>query len=167
MLVHRLANGDQVLIRAIAPEDKWRLQEGLKALSLETVRRRFLSAKPSFSSAELRYLTEVDGVNHIALVAISVATRQLVAVARAVRLPGEDVAEWAIVVGDDYQRLGLGTRLMQALADAAVEVGIHRFSALVAGENRAVLRLLTHAPGRAERTGVSGGVREVVLDLAA
>jgi GNAT superfamily N-acetyltransferase len=168
VVVHRLANGQQVLIRAIAPEDKWRLQEGLKQLSLETVRRRFLAAKPSFTSAELRYLTEVDGVNHIALVAISASTGRLVAVARAVRLADEpDCAEWAIVVADELQAQGLGTRLMQALTDAAVAVGIRRFSALVAGENRAVARLLAHAPGRYERDVVSAGTREVVLALAA
>ncbi len=164
MLVHRLANGRQVLIRPIAPDDGWRLQEGLKRLSLETVRRRFLSAKPSFTTAELRYLTEVDGVNHIALVAM--LDGDLVAVARAVRT-GDDTAEWAIVVADHLQGLGLGTFLMQALADAARAVGIHHFSALIAGENRAVARLLAHAPGRYERDVVSAGTREVVLDLAA
>lgn len=164
MLVHRLANGRQVLIRPIAPGDDWRLQEGLKRLSLETVRRRFLSAKPSFTGAELRYLTEVDGINHLALVAM--LDGDLIAVARAVRTD-EDSAEWAIVVADHVQQLGLGTRLMQALADDAQAVGIHRFSALVAGENRAVRRLLAHAPGRHERDVVSAGTREVVLDLAA
>ena len=35
----------------------------------ETIHRRFLGAKPRFSARELRYLTEVDGVDHIALVA--------------------------------------------------------------------------------------------------
>lgn len=146
MLVHRLPDGRQVLIRPIRPDDKWRLQDGLKRLSLETVHRRFLAAKPRLSASELRYLTEVDGVDHIALVAISVPTGRLVAVARAVRDPEHpDWAEWAIVVADPLQGLGLGTRLMQALADAAARQGITRFSALVDGENVAVRRLLRHA----------------------
>ena len=146
MIVHRLANGQQVLIRPIRPEDKWRLQEGLKQLSLQTVHRRFLAAKPRFSSSELRYLTEVDGVNHIALVAISVATGRLVASARAVRDPDHpDWAEWAIVVADQLHRQGLGTRLMQALVEAAAAQGITHFSALIDGENVAVRRLLRHS----------------------
>src|SRR4051794_31133593 len=104
MLVHRLANGQQVLIRPIHPDDKWQLQDGLKRLSLETVHRRFLAAKPRFSSSELRYLTEVDGVNHIALVAIAVGTGRLVASARAVRDPDDpECAEWAVVVADPLQ----------------------------------------------------------------
>jgi len=168
MILHRLSNGQQVWIRPISPDDKWRLQEGLKQLSLETVRRRFLAAKPRFSSSELRYLTEVDGVNHIALVAIEVESGRLVASARAVRDPDDpESAAWAIVVADPLQGLGLGTRLMQALVDAAREQGIHRFSALIAGENRAVARLLAHANARHQRDEISGGCRHLVVDRAA
>lgn len=168
MFAHRLANGQQIFIRPIRPDDKSRLQEGLKRLSLETVRRRFLAAKPSLSPSELRYLTEVDGVNHIALVALSTTTGRLVAVARAVRLADEpETAEWAIVVADELQGVGLGTRLIQALVDEARAVGIHRFTATIDGENRAVARLLAHVSDRFERDAVSHGVREVIVDLAA
>jgi GNAT superfamily N-acetyltransferase len=129
-------------IRSIRPDDKAELQRGLQELSLETVWRRFLAAKPRFTSAELAYLTEVDGKNHIALVAVM--DGRVVADARAVRLH-DDLAEWAIVVADQLQRRGLGTALMQALVEAAAAQGIHRFSALIAGENIAVRRLLRHA----------------------
>jgi hypothetical protein len=64
---HRLPDGTRVAIRPIEPGDKARLAEGLRRLSQETIRRRFLAAKPRFTSAELRYLTEIDGVDHIAL----------------------------------------------------------------------------------------------------
>jgi GNAT superfamily N-acetyltransferase len=151
-------------IRPIRPDDKEELQRGLRELSRETIQRRFLAAKPRFTSAELRYLTEVDGVNHIALVAVMAG--RIVAVARAVRLH-DDLAEWAIVVADPLQRMGLGTRLMQALVDAAREQGIHRFSALIAGENRAVARLLAHAHAHYLRDEISGGFRQVMVDLAA
>src|SRR3954453_10338557 len=99
MMLHRLANGRQVWIRPIEPDDADNLQRGLQALSAETVQRRFLGAKPRLSPAELRYFTEVDGVDPIALVAISVRTGRLVAVARCVRLPEDpETADWAIVV---------------------------------------------------------------------
>jgi hypothetical protein len=65
-----LHHGTQVRIRPVEPGDKQRLQRGLRGLSPETVRRRFLAAKPAFSDHELRYLTEVDGVDHLALVAV-------------------------------------------------------------------------------------------------
>ena len=168
MFAYRLSDGTQVWIRPISPDDKWRLQDGLKRLSLETVRRRFLAAKPRFSSTELRYLTEVDGVDHIALVAISVATGRLVASARAVRDPdAPDTAEWAIVVADPLQGKGLGSRLMRALVDEASRVGITRFSALMAEDNEAVARLLAKVPARLERDDHHDGVREVVVALLA
>src|SRR3954454_8988879 len=106
MLLHRLANGQQVWIRPIQPGDAASLQNGLRQLSADTIQRRFLGPKPRFSATELRYLTEVDGVDHIALVAISVLSGRIVAVARCVRLPEDPgTAEWAIVVADPLQRL--------------------------------------------------------------
>ena len=45
------------------------LEDGLRQLSDESVHRRFLTPKRGFSRTELRYLTEVDGRDHVALVA--------------------------------------------------------------------------------------------------
>jgi GNAT superfamily N-acetyltransferase len=168
MLLHRLANGQQVWIRPIQPDDAFSLQDGLRHLSAETIHRRFLGAKTRFTTAELRYLTEIDGVDHIALVAVDVLRGRLVAVARCVRLPEDPaVAEWAIVVADPLQRLGLGTALVRALADEARRQGIHRFRGTVAGENRAVLRLLHHVTDEFASGPISRGVRDVWVDLQA
>ena len=134
-MVFELEGGARVLIRPIEPGDKERLVNGLRQLSLESIRKRFLAAKPHFSRSELRYLTEVDGVNHIALVAVlEDDPDQLVAVARCVRLPDRPgTAEMAIVVGDPWQGQGLGRELARRLADAALAVGIRRFAATHAG----------------------------------
>ena len=168
MIVHRLANGLQVFIRDIRPEDKAELQEGLKRLSAETVHKRFLAAKPRFSSAELRYLTEVDGHNHIALVAVSVNTGRIVAVARAVRLHDQpDTAEWAIVIADELQGMGLGSKMIALLADRARAEGIAHFTATMLGDNEAVHRLLKHAHAVFERDEIHDGMREVTVALAA
>ena len=168
MFAHRLANGQQVWIRPIQPTDAWRLQEGLHKLSEATIQRRFLGIKRHFTSSELRYLTEVDGVDHTALVAISVTSGNLVAVARAVRLTDEpDTAEWAIVVADPLQGLGLGTVLARALVEEARRHGIRRFTATVAGENRAVLSLLHHVTDQFAAGRISKGVREVTVELSA
>jgi RimJ/RimL family protein N-acetyltransferase len=167
MLHHRLDDGTQVRIRAIEPGDKPLLAAGIAQLSAESIRRRFLAAKPSLSRAELRYLTEVDGRDHIALVAVTgEAPEQLVAVARCVRLePGGDVAEFAIVVGDQLQGHGLGTVLATALADAACQAGIRRFAATTLADNDAVQRLMDSFSARLEHHVRSGGVRELVAEL--
>jgi RimJ/RimL family protein N-acetyltransferase len=168
-VVFELDRGTRVLIRPIEPGDKHRLVNGLRQLSEESIRRRFLAAKPRFSTAELRYLTEVDGHNHIALVAVlEDDPEQLVAVARCVRLPDRPgTAEMAIVVGDPWQGEGLGRELAKRLADAAVAAGIRRFAATMLGDNEAARRLMRTFSRRLEEARISGGLREVLVELAA
>jgi GNAT superfamily N-acetyltransferase len=158
----------ELLLRPIAPDDKELLVAGLGRLSDRSVYQRFLSPKPRLSSSELRYLTEVDMLDHYALVAV-LAKRPdlLVAVGRWVRddeRPWE--AEVAIVVADDLQGRGVGRTLGTALADAAIERGVRRFTATMLPENRAAHRLfagLAHHMELVRRAGVD----ELVLDLAA
>jgi RimJ/RimL family protein N-acetyltransferase len=167
--VHTLPDGTQILIRPIEPADKARLSIALARLSQRSIYRRFLGAKPKLSSAELRYLTEIDGRDHIALVAfLADDPESIVAVARCVRMPdAPDTAEFAIVVGDPLQGRGLGSLLARELATAARSAGIRRFSATMAGENVAVRRLIAHFTQTLERDEIAGGVREVVVKLAA
>ena len=166
---YTLPSDVRVVVRPIGPSDKDRLVNGLRQLSLESVRKRFLAAKPRFSQSELRYLTEVDGVNHIALVAVlEDDPEQLVAVARCVRLPDRPgTAEIAIVVGDPWQGQGLGRELARRLADAALAVGIRRFAATMLGDNEAARRLMSTFARRLEEGRISAGLREVVVELAA
>ena len=133
------------------------------------MRRRFLVAKPRFSSGELRYLTEVDGHDHLAIVAtLADDPEAIVGVARCVRLPeAPDTAEFAIVVGDELQGRGLGTLLARTLAHAARAAGIRRFAATMLPENDAVRRLMAAITDAAELEQLGDGLREVVVDLAA
>jgi RimJ/RimL family protein N-acetyltransferase len=165
-MLRQLSDGTRVRIRPVRPGDKPRLAAALTQLSRESVRARFLAAKPSLSKAELRYLTEVDGVDHLALVAVlEDQPDQIVAVARCVRTePGGTTAEFAIVVGDSLQRLGLGGTLATELAAAARATGIRRFAATTLADNVAVQRLLDSFATRLEHR-VEGGVREVFAEL--
>ena len=93
---------------------------------------------------------------------------QLVAVARCVQLPDRPgTAEMAIVVGDPWQDQGLGTAMTHALADAALAVGIRRFAATMLGDNEAARRLMRTFSRRLDEGTPSGGVREVLVELAA
>jgi RimJ/RimL family protein N-acetyltransferase len=168
-VLYTLPSGSRVLVRPIAADDKDKLARGLRQLSEESIRKRFLAAKPRFTRAELRYLTEVDGANHLALVAVlEDDPDQLVAVARCVRLPDrEATAEMAIVVGDPWQNQGLGRAMATALADAALAVGIRRFAATMLGDNEPARRLMRTFARRLEEGQVYAGVREVLVELAA
>ena len=163
-----LSDGTRVRIRPVEPADRPRLEVAMSRLSSESIRRRFLAAKPSLSAAELRYLTEVDGSEHIALVAVlDEDPDQVAAVARCVRTePGGESAEFAIVVGDELQGLGLGTVLATALAEAAHAAGIRRFEATTLADNAAVQHLIEGFAAHTEQHILPGGVRQIVAELA-
>jgi protein lysine acetyltransferase len=163
-----LRNGTRVHIRPITPDDKALLVRGMAALSPRSARLRFLAPKTRLTLAELRYLTEVDQVDHYALVAVLADDpATLAGVGRWVReAEHPERAEVAVVVGDCYQGQGLGTLLGSALADGARALGIGRFTATMLPENTAAQRLFAHISGRLSRR-VEGGTYELVADLAA
>ena len=157
-------------IRPIRSDDKRLLSEGLRRLSDESVQRRFLTPKRTFSRTELRYLTEINAVDHVALVAEDPTepARDLVAVGRFVRLAEDpEAAEIAIVVWDDWQGRGLGSILGGHLAHAARNRGIKRFTATMAADNRPAHRLMAKLTSDLRQRHAGGGVDELVLDLAA
>src|SRR5918912_3820886 len=92
-------------LRRITPEDKDALVAGLGRLSERSVYQRFLAPKPRLTTSELRYLTEVDFVDHYALVAVLTRSPDvIVGVGRWVRSSDDpQAAEVAIVVADDLQ----------------------------------------------------------------
>lgn len=164
----RLRNGAAVVIRPITPDDKALLVRGMASLSPRSARLRFLAPKARLSRAELRYLTEVDHVDHYALVAVLADDpTTLAGVGRWVRDAQDPAAaEVAVVVGDCHQGQGLGTMLGSALADGARARGIGRFTATMLPENTAAQRLFAHISGRLS-TRLEGGTYELVADLAA
>jgi RimJ/RimL family protein N-acetyltransferase len=165
----RLRSGAEVIIRPIRPGDEPALQAAHDQLSPRTKYLRFLAPKPHLNAGETRYFVEVDGHDHVALVATPAQEPdRIVAVARFVRLPEDpQTAEFAIVVGDAMQHEGLGTRLMGALAEAARERGITRFRATILAENTAMHRLIRVLPGRVVREEHQGSVDEIDVELAA
>jgi GNAT superfamily N-acetyltransferase len=162
-----LPGGTRVIVRAIVPEDKPLLVAALNGLSPRSAFQRFLSPKVRFTEAELRYLTEVDQRDHIALIAILAdGPRVPVAVARCVRV-APDTAELAIVVGDRWQGLGLGKRLTAELARRAAAEGIEKISGTMLADNRRAFRLMRasfRTPFDAD--SISSGVREIVARVA-
>jgi RimJ/RimL family protein N-acetyltransferase len=168
MDVISLRSGRTVAIRQIRSDDLTRLRAAHDRLSPESKYSRFLAAKPHLSLADARYLVEIDGWNHHALVATSVeGPEEILAVARFIRSPEDPrVAEFAIVVGDAFQREGLASALLDRLADAALAQGIQRFTATTLASNQAVHRLIRRLAGRLPRARRLGHLDEFEFELA-
>lgn len=145
-----LADGTEVELRHIRPTDAPELRRGFEELSPESRFRRFLTPLQSLSDEMLRYLTEVDGYNHVAIIAATgsddLKTERGIGITRFIRLENEPtVAEVAVTVIDDMQHRGLGRLLLETLAKAAKERGIEHFRAEVLTSNELVRHALQEA----------------------
>ena len=162
----RLEDGTELVVRPIRPTDKARLAAGLTRLSETSRQRRFLGPKPKLTASELRYLTEVDGHDHFAVVAAFPGTDDIVAVARYVRLKTDPLAaDAAIVVCDAMQNKGLGKQLARTLADEARANGIRRIHATMLSDNPPALALMRVIAARLSDGGHDHGVHELVAEL--
>jgi RimJ/RimL family protein N-acetyltransferase len=140
----RLRDGTRVLVRPIRPEDRDRLQVGVRQLSPASRYQRFHAAVSELSPQELRNLTDVDHVNHLAWIGLdpTLPGQPAVGVARCIRLPQEPrTAEVAVTVLDAYQGRGLGTLLLGLLSQTAAVQDIQTFRAYVLEDNEAMLRI--------------------------
>ena len=168
VVLTRLTSGTAVALRPIAPEDKARMTAAMLHVSAESLHARFLTSKPRLTAGDLRYLTEVDQQDHYALVAVLADQPDaIIGVGRWIRdLDDPAAAEVAVIVGDVFHGQGLGTMIGLALADAASERDVQRFTATMLGENVAAHRLLERITHRL-RVRHDGALDEVVGDLAA
>lgn len=143
-----LDDGVDIEFRAIQPSDKGQLSAAFDRLSEQSRYRRFNTAKRSLSPDELRFLTEYDGVDHFAIVAVvadsDTGASRGVGVARLVRSDSDpSAAELAIVVADDWQRRGIGRRLLERIVAAASERGMQRIVAVTQADNEQIRGLFS------------------------
>lgn len=133
-----------VVIRPLVPADRERYLEAFARMSPRTRYLRFAMQKDSLSRTEADYFLGVDGVRHVAYVAVAGGSDRIVGVARYVRSASRpDTAEAAIVVGDAWQHHGVGAALLERLVAHARADGLHGLEANTLAENtgaRALLR---------------------------
>lgn len=166
-----LEDGTRAQLRLVRPDDKQLMLAAWERLSPESRYRRFFAAKASLSDAELRYLTEVDNVDHVAIGATRRRRGKVEAlgIARFIRLADRPlVADAAVTIVDDAQGKGLGKILLSRLIAAGRERGIERFSCDVLADNdgmRGLIRSLV--PDAVERSEGPIVTVEMELDDAA
>lgn len=161
----RIRDGSRVEVRPIEPDDKDALRAAFDRLSVQSRYERFMSPLDQMTPSMLRYFTEVDHVDHEALVAFDPDSGRLIGVARYVRDDKDpETAEAAITVADDWHGRGLGTALLHELADTARSNDVKRFSAFVLARNDDMIDMLFRL-GRANVVDRHQGVVELVAEL--
>jgi GNAT superfamily N-acetyltransferase len=129
--------GSTLHLRPIRPDDGGRLIQFHEHLSLQSVYRRFFFMHLRLSTAEVERFTHVDYVDRLALVVEH--ADDLVGVGRYERQPRTQQAEVAFVVADQFQHHGIGTILLEHLAEAALDNGINTFTAQTLADNQDML----------------------------
>jgi GNAT superfamily N-acetyltransferase len=140
--VHTLRDGGRLFVRSLQPGDRDEIADGYEQLSPESRRLRFFNAPEHLSERLLDYLTDVDGVDRVALVARAIDEPGTpgVGVARYARdLRDLTTAEAAVTVLDTHRNRGIATILLTSLVDEAVANGITTFTASVMWENKYLL----------------------------
>lgn len=161
MVVIEAACGGRPGLASLEPSDGEAVGRLFDRLSPESIYRRFFTPMPRAD----RFTSSVLLIDHHDRDAVAaVEGGEVVAVAQYSRPAGSANADLAIVVADAWQRQGLGTRLVTALAHRAATAGITGFAVDIQGDNYGALRLLQRvAPGA--RLAFSAGVGETVIGL--
>ncbi|MDH3693215.1 MAG: GNAT family N-acetyltransferase [Gammaproteobacteria bacterium] len=165
-----LLDGRTLRIRPIRPSDKQALEQGLEHLSAQSAYFRFFQRKTHFTAKELEYFTEVEFVNHVALVAsvLNDGLEDPAGVGRYIVLDNATtakVAEIAFAVEDTYHGLGIATFLLKHLTAIARENRIDYVQADVLTSNHNMLEVFENS-GLPVEQHLQGEVIEVLLRLS-
>jgi GNAT superfamily N-acetyltransferase len=161
-----LRDGELVDFRPVRPDDRETLIIGMSALSLQSRYFRFFSPIAQLSDAQLHYFTAADQQNHVAWIALAHDEPEHpgLGIARFIRLQNQpEIAEFALVVIDSHQQLGLGTLLLAVLYRLASLQGIDRLRGFILPENT----VMSHWLGRLGAAGCyENGIYRMDLAVA-
>jgi RimJ/RimL family protein N-acetyltransferase len=140
--IESIRDGRRVEIRALRPEDRDALRIAVGRASTQSLYRRFFAVKRHFTEQEIEFFTNIDFVNHVALVAVAEegGRSMVIGGARYIAVqPG--TAEVAFAVIDQYQGQGVGAVLMRHLTTIARDAGLKELIAEVLPDNIAMLKV--------------------------
>lgn len=140
----QLADGSNITIRPIRPEDAEIEQAFVRGLSDESRYLRFMFSVLELSPDMLVRFTQIDYSREMALIAVTVEQDKEIelGVARFSINPDAESCEFALVVADNMQGKGLGQKLMIALMDAARAKGLKLMEGEVLKTNANMLKLM-------------------------
>jgi acyl-CoA synthetase (NDP forming)/RimJ/RimL family protein N-acetyltransferase len=156
-----LRDGAAMHIRPIRPDDADALQRMHLAQSAQSVYFRFFAPMERLSDKDLHRFTHVDHHGRVALVLTE--GPEIRAVGR-FDVVGHGEAEVAFYVADTEQGRGLGSVLLEHLAAAGRERGVHTFVADVLPANAKMIRVFSDAGYEVDQR-MDDGVLSVSFDI--
>lgn len=140
----RTRNGTPISLRATHEDDASLIQELVDGLSLKSRYQRFFYAVHELPPETLHRFTHNDPHESMNLVAVMQRDDREVPVAMAQYATDGDPerTEFAVVVADEWQREGLGRRLVEALACIARAAGVARLEGDILADNEPMQRMM-------------------------
>jgi acetyltransferase len=140
-----LADDLHVTVRPVRPEDSEMVQEFVRSMSDESRYFRFMDTIRELSPSMLMRFTQIDYDREMALVATvrnDEGKEIEIGVARYVSNPDGETVEFALAVGDEWQKHGIGPRLMTAIIEYAQSKGYRAIVGDVLSNNEKMLKLM-------------------------
>jgi acetyltransferase len=140
----QLADGTDIVIRPIRPEDAELEQEFVHNLSEESRYFRFMNTVHELSDPMLVHFTQIDYSREMALIAVTEeqGKETELGVTRYIINPDGESCEFALVVADCMRGKGLGRMLMVTLMDIARTKGLKSIEGEVLSNNASMLKLM-------------------------
>lgn len=138
-----LADGTEVILRPIKPEDETMWLELLQSCSKKSIYSRFgFFFNWSTPKAAARFC-HIDNDRETAIVAenVEAGKRQLLGVGRLVADPDVELVEFAVLVSDQWQNRGLGGLLTDHCLDIARRWGVKRIYAQTTSDNSRMIHV--------------------------
>jgi len=138
-----LPDGRAVIFRPVRPEDEPLEHEMLTSLSEKTLKERFFQVIKQITHEMHVRLCNIDYEREMAIVAEirEGERRRLIGMGRLIIEPDLKKAEFAVVVHDDFQGLGLGYKLVDTVIGIGHEKGVEEIYGFVLSENVKMLRM--------------------------
>ncbi|MGF3521479.1 MAG: bifunctional acetate--CoA ligase family protein/GNAT family N-acetyltransferase [Candidatus Bathyarchaeia archaeon] len=140
-LIHKLGAETEATLRPIKPEDETRFCEFLMSLSKETMRFRFFQILKEIPHETLTRYCNLDYDREIAIVAELKDSKKIIGAGGVIVEPDGKTGEFAVLVGDQWQGCGLGSKLMDGIVNIARELQLEKVFGYVLADNSRMLRL--------------------------
>jgi acetyltransferase len=138
----QLKNATPVSLRPIKPEDEQRFNEFLMSLSVESMRFRFFQIIKEMSHESLTRYCNLDYDREIAIIAeLQEGSKPIIGAVRLVVEPSGKSGEFAVLVADKWQGLGLGSKLMNLLNEIGRDLRVNNIFGYVSAYNYKMIQL--------------------------
>jgi len=164
-----LRNGTAITIRHIRPDDRERLARAFRNLGPESVFTRFFHYVRELTEEDLTRATRTDPDRGVALVATTGTGAEEIIIGGgryvvSVAPEGKRSAELAFTVEEDYQGLGIASRILRHLVEIGRRQHLSCFDAYVLCGNASMLRVFARS-GLPMKQRRDGNVVHVELSL--